>query len=814
MGGNESIADDLMAPVDASMDAAGDAFDQGVADADAEANGRDPRSAAQEQELVQKWLNRIKKARSFDENIRKQYAINRRYLRGNTGFDVSVPLAPSYTEILCSILYAKNPDLDVQPAPSTSPPPMASIIEMAREQIIKDPDTHQQMDMVGMEAERTAKKAYDGALQDAAAHTVEGNPVDPPPPLPEPGVIGEKASQVWLNKKIKDTGQELMKPYRRALEDAKQFGKTINIVVQDAWTHAKLKKKAKKQLRSTLAHGAGYLKVTWQDRVGTDPIQHVQHDEKQSLDRMMMTADTIDKDGGTAHAGAAQATLQAQDTGLQSPKQTLHRGFTVDFVPITDVQIDTNTASMEDYIDAGWIAHRFYRARSQAMIDFPDVKDDLKNAQTYQQEKPRDPNEKQEIDPNSKENADANEADLFRINANVGGTTDNDDPNICGWEIWSRDDSVVYTVIEGIKNFARQPYAPNVPTTRFYPFFQLAIHWIDGKRDPDSLIARTSALLDEVNATHSDARTHRRRAIPKTIGNAAMIDKEEVKKIEGATSNEIVMVTLPNPRVDINNIFKNFQYPPFDPKLYDDSRAKAELETAWGIQEALSSSIQTAKTATEAEIQQTGTNARTGYQRDEIDESFDDLAQYTAEILVQKYTHAEVVEIAGSWAFWPGPGDDGEEGITLDRMHSLITVKIKAGSSGKPNSSAQQQAWAVTMPLLTNAITEIGQLRGSSSADIADCKEELIGETLARAGEGLDSSRFIPQVPSQAPGEQPDPQAPPAIQGPQPQVRQPPHPMPATLPAPNGQGLPVPHRGHITTHNRPPAALIQPGQQP
>lgn len=802
------------APADATSDA--DAFDAGVAQADAEDSQKDAAAYAKELALAKKWLNRIKKARAFDENIRKQYAINRRYLSGETGrFEVSVPLAPSYTEILCSILYARNPDLDVQPAPSTSPPPMASIIEMAREQIINDADTHLHMEAAGIEAERTAQEAFDNAGKDYVLRHASGDTTaQPPPPLPEAGVLGEKAAQAWLNKTIKDTAQELMKPYRRALEDAKQFGKTISIVVADAWLHAKLKRKAKKQLRSTLVHGAGYLKVTWQDRAGNDPIQAPHNDEKQSLDRMAATVEKIDKDTSATTLGdAEQATLEAQDVGLQSPKQSLHRGMAFDFLPVQDVQIDTGTASLEDYLEARWIAHRFIRSASQAKIDFPDVKDKIDNAQKYYQEKPRDPEVK--LDSGGAiSDVDANEAEIFRTNANSGTTSDNDDPNICGWEVWSRDDNVIYTVIEGIDCFARQPYAPNVPTTRFYPLFQLAIHWLDGKRHPDSLIARTAQLLDEVNATHSDARTHRRRAIPKTIGNSAMIDKENVKKIEGGTSNEIVMVDLPNPKVDINRIFKNFDYPQFDPKLYDDSKSKAELETAWGIQEALASSIQTAKTATEAEIQQTGTNARTGYQRDEIDETLDDLAQYTAEILVQKYTHAEVVEIAGPWAFWPGPGDDGATGISLDKMHSLITVKIKAGSSGKPNSSAQQQAWATTMPLLNSSITEIGQLRGASQQDMADCKEELVSETLARAGEGLDSSRFIPQVPSQAPGEQPDPQAQPTMQGPQPNVRQPPHPMPATLPAPNGQGLPVPHRGHITTHNRPPAALNEPGQQP
>jgi hypothetical protein len=208
-------------------------------------------------------------------------------------------------------------------------------------------------------------------------------------------------------------------------------------------------------------------------------------------------------------------------------------------------------------------------------------------------------------------------------------------------------------------------------------------------------------------------------------------------------------------------------YAQIDPALYDTGVIRAELEMIWGIQEALSSSIRTAKTATEAEIQQTGTNSRTGYIRDNLDDMMGELAEYTAEIAIQKLDGQDAKDLAGPWAFWP-------EGMKIEDIGSLVSVDIRAGSSGKPDTTRQRQAWATVMPVLQNAILQVGQLRGSSPQDIADSIEALIEETLQRTGDRLDAARFLPpapdsdDMPAQAPSAAPAPMNLPAPAAPMP----------------------------------------------
>jgi len=198
---------------------------------------------------------------------------------------------------------------------------------------------------------------------------------------------------------------------------------------------------------------------------------------------------------------------------------------------------------------------------------------------------------------------------------------------------------------------------------------------------------------------------------------------------------------LPNkPGEPVNTAFAPIAYPAVDEALYNDNQQRAEIERGWGIQEALASTIQTPKTATEAQIQETGTSARTDFMRDGIDAPLEEFANYTAEVAVQKVSLADAQEMAGPWALWPA--------IKPSELGQLVEVTIKAGSTGKPNTQQARQSWAILLPILQQAIVQIGQLRGATPDDIADCLDELVSETIRRSGENIDPERFLPRSPA------------------------------------------------------------------
>jgi hypothetical protein len=723
------------------------AMSLGMAAAEA-ATEQAAKSKAQEEADAKCWLDKIKEARKFDEGARKQYAIDRglarrRKGRAGTIYEVDVPIAGTYVDILKSFLYARDPDVDVLPAPSTEPPPEDELVRMAKQSLAADPATNGAVTQAGQNAFAASsqkKNMIVQAVAPAAAKSLQSGVM--PTELPQlPEIDSDKdaeaAARATMDQLIRKKVKELGQPYQQRRDDAKQFGSTLEIVITQLWKKGRLKVKAKPVVGSGLTIGIGWIKATWQERVGNDPIIQSQiNDMQDNLARLAVTQQEIEE--GAPNPDEAKADLQRQILGLQARVEVvLARGLALDFVQGEDIQVAPECGAMTSYLDAPWIAHRTFMPVNAAKAALPKIAEKLKAASTYSQVKPSDPNSAPDVTFNA--NVSANAADSYRQGGD-GASLAADGGFVCVWEVWDKDSNVILTLVEGINCYARDPYAPNPGTSRFYPFFQFVIGEVDGERHPESLINRSAPLLDEYDRVRSGYAEHRRRIKPKTVFDNTNMSPEDAAKIEGGGTQEMCGIKPIRPGTPVSDMLAPVAYAQIDTALYDTSVIRAELEMIWGIQEALSSSIRTAKTATEAEIQQTGTNARTGYMRDCLDSMMGELAEYTAEVAIQKLDAQDVKDLAGPWAFWP-------EGMKVEDLGALVSVDIRAGSSGKPDTTRQRQAWATVMPVLQNAIAQVGQLRGSSPQDIADSIESLIEETLARTGDRLDATRFLPPAP-------------------------------------------------------------------
>lgn len=129
--------------------------------------------------------------------------------------------------------------------------------------------------------------------------------------------------------------------------------------------------------------------------------------------------------------------------------------------------------------------------------------------------------------------------------------------------------------------------------------------------------------------------------------------------------------------------------------------------------------------------------------------------------------------MAGPEAYWP-------QQMGPESLQSLVNVEIRAGSSGKPNTSARMQQWAQIYPQLSQGIPAIGQFLGSTPQEIGRALSELVKETFERTGERIDPERFIPAAP-------PMQQVAPGMPGAQPEL--PPGAMPQPMPEQVPQNL-------------------------
>jgi hypothetical protein len=314
-------------------------------------------------------------------------------------------------------------------------------------------------------------------------------------------------------------------------------------------------------------------------------------------------------------------------------------------------------------------------------------------------------------------------------------------------------------MIDGVRKWAKEPYEPPYPTSRFYPYFYFCFYEVDGSRHPQSLAWRLYKLQDEYSATRSNFRIMRERSIPGVLFNATMIDDEQAQKLAKSKHQEYVPITPADPDMPLANCFTAKPVSPVDMRVFEPTLILNDMERVSGVQEALSSAINAPgnpKTATEANIEQSGTNARTTSDRDQLEWCLNDMAQYTAEQSLQCFSTRDVQRMAGAKAFWP-------EGMDIEDLFTLVEVEIKAGTTGKPKAAIDQQAWATILPLIRELIGQIEQALNLGNEPLANALIELIKETMVRLGDESDVDRFVPRVAapgspgSGAPPQQPKP---------------------------------------------------------
>ena len=620
---------------------------------DMKQKGEGTKADPKEEAVVAKYWKAYDDARKFDENFRKQVAIDRRYAAGTSDLSwaVTTNLIGAFIDILTALLYARDPDVSVKKAP--------------------------QVDEQGTTQMET-------------------------------------------------------------------FARTLEIVISSLWKKGKLKKAARKGVRSVLSNAEGWFKCTMISEKNPQPeVERALNDAQETMARLeaqkKLLEDPQGKDPETLEIELAEKNALIAE--LQDKLEVaVSKMFVIDFVQTENIQVSTDISCISDYLDADWIANELYIQSDDALARFPDLSpEDIKSAKKYYQKTPSELTTR-DIDnvlPQGMLTAESAQAFVTSISSPESPSF------IRVVEKWDRRDKMVRTMIDGVKRWAKQPYPPPYPTSRFYPYFYFAFYEVDGQRHAQSLSWRLYKLQDEYSATRSNFRLTRERSIPGVLFNGTMLDATEAKKLTESKHQEYTALNPTDPTAPIGNLFAPKPVAAIDMRVFDPSLILSDMERLSGVQEALSAAISgpgNPKTATEANIQQSGTNARTSADRDALEEMLADLAQYTAEQSLQCLQIRDVQRMAGPKAFWP-------EGLDLEDLFTLVEVNITAGTTGKPRQGADQQAWATTLPLIRQFIGEIEQAIATGNTAMAKALTELIKETMLRLGDETDVDRFIPQTP-------------------------------------------------------------------
>lgn len=638
-----------------------------------------------EKAAVKKAVDEYNQARTFDKYARRQYAIDRRYAAGTADnrWVVNTNLIGSFIDILTSFLYARNPDVSVKKAPQ-----------------------------------------------------------------------------------VNDSGTA-------GLED---FARTVEIVVSKLWKQGRLKDSARRMVRSALSTGVGWLKVVLVCE-GTN-IPQMQEDLNDARDNLMrlealqeelraaMPEDPtalVDETGAAVTPPTAdyegeqlsQDQIDAKTTEAQELMESLtnkvevaiRKYLAIDFVSSECMQVSLDVRYLGDYRNANWVSNDIYRTKDECKALFPRLTDeDLSKAKCYYQKRG---SSSVNIDPNTIfafESQGISDADADQFTSGVDNSSQNGSdadqglPFLKVVERWDHRTNHIYTWVDGVDRWAVEPYQPDYPAARFYPYFMVAFYEVDGERHPQSLSWRLHKLQDEYAASRSGFRLMRQRAAPGILFNATGLTDEDVEKIVSGTEQEYIPLRPTDPNTPIQNLFSEKPISKIDPRMYDNTAILSDMEKVAGVQEALQSSTSPEKTATEAEIQQTGFASRTTADRDCLEEVLSEMATYTAQLAIGGIPAKDVQRMAGPAAFWP-------EGMALDDLLTMVELEITAGTTGKPKSMGDREAWGVLLPQIKEAIMQIQQAIVTQNLPLANSLKELLRETMLRMGDDTDIDRFVPAIP-------------------------------------------------------------------
>jgi len=628
---------------------AGEGKDDGVDQTEAQSREDDE----QEELLVQKLWKEYDDARKFDENFRKQIAIDRRYAAGTSDLSwaVTTNLIGAFIDILVALLYARNPDVSVRKAPQ-----------------VDESDTYQ----------------------------------------------------------------------------AQVFARTLEIVVASLWKKSALKKVARKAVRSVLSNGEGWFKATMVSAKRPQPeVETALNDAKETHARIVaqqkLLEDPQNQDPETLEAEKAEKEALIEEL-KEKLEVAVDRMFIVDYVETESIQVSTDVSNIDGYCDADWIGNELYLTKDDALSRFERLStEDIKSAKVYYQRAPKELTTREMDNVLPQGTMTAESAQAFTTNV-----SSQESPSFLRCvEIWDRRDKQIRTLIDGIKKWAKEPYPPPYPTSRFYPYFYFAFYEVDGQRHAQSLSWRLYKLQDEYSSSRSNFRLTRERSIPGVLFNATMLDEVEAKKLTDSKSQEYTALRPSDPTLPLASLFAPKPVQGIDMRLYDPTLILNDMERISGVQEALSAAINgpgNPKTATEANIQQSGTQARTTANRDNIEYALTDMAEYTAQQALQCLETRDVQRLAGKKAFWPA-------GMDIEDLFTMVEVQIEAGSTGKPRQATDMQAWSTILPLIQKSLQEIEQAFAMGNKPMANALIELVKETMLRLGDESDVERFIPRQP-------------------------------------------------------------------
>ena len=500
-------------------------------------------------------------------------------------------------------------------------------------------------------------------------------------------------------------------------EMLRSFATTLEIVLNELLEAAKLKHIAKAATRRVFSEGIAWAKVGWQRDIKQDPIilNRIADTQDNILQLQRLITELQGQDTST-HEAKLEELHQLQKSLEDAVEIVVSDGLVIDLLTAENVILDPAIASLEDWDKSRYIIHEVLLPLDTAKAQYPDAS--FSATATNDEARPV-----TLAAPTSLQNNDRTRANERMVKI---------------WEVWDKTTMTVYTLSDEVVDYVREPYQPEIVSEDWYPFYPLAFEITDSRVYPFSVTELLEPLQAEYLETREKYALHRKRAIPMMGVRKDAVLPEDARKINEGELLEMVRLEGSPDGKPVQNELGFIPYPPIDGSLYDTSAIRFDVEMMSGLQDAQRGAIARPKTATEAEVMQSGLTSRVTEMQDTIEDWIEQIATAGAELALWVMTKSEVERIAGRGAVWPE--------LDKETIYRFVKVSIRSGTSGKPNKSQEQRNWAQVVPLAMQLMQSVMQAEKMGESELANAQRELLAETLRRLDERFDVDRLLPKL--------------------------------------------------------------------
>ena len=366
------------------------------------------------------------------------------------------------------------------------------------------------------------------------------------------------------------------------------------------------------------------------------------------------------------------ASLQDQSNNI------LREGPLFMFPRSTEIIVDPRCRQLMGFIGAGWIAREFHKS----------------------------PNEIQKlynVDINTgytpyKENGAGELAEYHR-------QVDSDDTEsrssiskdkeglVCIWEVYNKELGETFTIADGYSGFLKPCGEPDYWMEGFWPVFAITFNESESedKLYPLSDVRQLRHVQNEYNRSREYRRLHREANKPKYMAVKGRLSDADKALISTHPPHAVIELDGMGTNENVGNMLQRFQSVPIDPALYETNSEMEDVLRTVGAQEANIGGM-SGGTATEASIGEGSRMTGLSSNVDDLDEFLSDVVSATGQLMLMELSPDTVTEIAGVGSVWPE--------LNREQIAKEVFLKVRAGSSGRPNKAAELANMERGMPYL------------------------------------------------------------------------------------------------------------------